>query len=868
MTWHRFFRRKYWDLERAREVEAYLEMETAENIARGMAAAEARNRARRKLGNSTLIREEIYRMNSIGFVETLWQDLRYASRVLRKSPGFTLIAVLSLALGIGANTAVFSVVHAVLLRPLPYPDPGRIVRVSKIGARIDSVSMPELEFWKEHSTSLTSAAGQQGTSSHMLVSGDKTEWIETMPVTGDFLRTLEISPALGREFTTDETRRGGPRAIILSDRLWRHVFHGDPATPGHVVTVDNQTYTVAGVLPATFWYPVDTDALVPLRTSGTVGDEGANTEMIARLKPGVTLEQAQAEMAALAPSFRGAAAGREDYHGLTATRYSNWLAGDVRTKLLLLFGAVGLLLLIACTNLASLLLARLAGRQKEIALRLALGSGSARLLRQFLTENILLGAGGAAAGLLAARWLLGGFLAAVPFKLPASGSIGLDLPVLAFTLAIALGTSLIFSLAPFLTTSRLDVNETLKSSGRSSGKGSARARSFLVVSEVALSVTLLVGAALLIHSLYRIYHERLGFDPHGLMTFRTPASSLQRRTVAQLRAFDADLADRLSAMPGVQSVAAVSVLPLTSQANFPAQREGHPEQSIGGMEIRHVSPSYFVAMGMPVVLGRSLSARDTVTALPVIVVNETVARTWWGNGSPLGDRVQVGMLKGRDLSGGEEKPREVVGVVADTKSIDPKKPPRPTIYLASAQTPWYDYGMNWVVRGNLTAGFAGQLRQVVAEIDPRQKVDRLRTMDEIVSATTTDTRFDAWLFGIFAVLALVLTSVGVYGLLAFSVARRTNEIGTRMALGASSGQVLRLVLKEGFVLTAIGLAVGLAGALALTRMLSTLLFGVTVRDPVSFVGVSGLLIAVGLVASYLPARRATKVDPLVALRNE
>jgi putative ABC transport system permease protein len=446
----------------------------------------------------------------------------------------------------------------------------------------------------------------------------------------------------------------------------------------------------------------------------------------------------------------------------------------------------------------------------------------------------------------------------------------LDLPVLAFTFAVALGTGLVFSLSPFFSSSRLDVHETLKASGRSTGSGGVRqrTRNLLVVSEVALSVTLLVAAALTIQSLYRMHRERLGFAPQGLITFWTPPTPERRRSAEALWNFEAALLERLRAVPGVRNVAAINVLPLTGKSNLPAQREGHADQSIGGMEIRIVTPGYFETMGIPILRGRTFTSHDTGATAPVVLVSETVARAWWPQGNPLGDRVVPCRFRGKDLDGCKESPREVVGVAGDTKTVELKSPPRPTIYIPAAQASWYDGGLHWVVRGNLSPTFAEQLRRAVAEMDPHQRVARVRTMDEILSSTTADSRFDAWLFGAFAALALALTAIGIYGLLSFTVARRTNEFGTRMALGASRGDVLRLVLKQGVTLTAVGLAFGLAGALVLGRSLSSLLFGVGATDPLSFAGVSVVLLGVGVLASYIPARRATKTDPMVALRYE
>ncbi|HUK14799.1 MAG TPA: ABC transporter permease [Bryobacteraceae bacterium] len=678
------FRRRQFENDLEEEMRFHLDMKTREI---------GRDAARPQFGNAALLREDSRAAWGWAAVESCFADCKYAARGLRKNPGFAAAAVLTMALGIGANAVIFSLVDAVLLRPLPYPQPGRLAHAVRTATQAGYVTMPELAFWKEHNTSFAALAGYRGASPGGLVLGERTVWVDAMPVTADFLSTLGVAPALGREFRPEETRANGPRAIILSNGLWRREFAADSAVLGRVVTFDNAGYTVVGVLPPGFWASGTPDALVALRFTGSGSDMGMNTEMIARLKPSVSFGKARAEMAALSEGFRRAHSGEEEYQPLTIEPYRHWLTGAVRPTLLLLFGATGLLLLIACTNLAGLLLARLAARQKEIAMRLALGSGAGRLLRQFVAENLLLSALGGRAGLAAAYWLLDGFVALVPFRLPASSPIRLDLPVLVFALAIVGGTSVLFSLAPFVNARRLRVHETLKSSGRWSGAGGAGGlgRSLLAVGETALSVTLLISAALLIHSLYRLHQERLGFDPHGVMTFATPSTALDRRHPETLRAFNAALLERLRATPGVRSVAAVSVLPLTNQGNYPVEHAGHPDQDIGGMEIRHVTPEYFATMRTAIVLGRPFDARDSETATPVILVNETVARRWWGQGNPLGDRVVVGRFRGKDLNpDSTEKPREVVGVVGDTKSVELKAAPRPTVYLPMAQTPSYD----------------------------------------------------------------------------------------------------------------------------------------------------------------------------------
>jgi predicted permease len=867
--WSRFLRRDDQDSDLAGEIESYIEHEIQEQVARGVEPDQARFAARKKFGNATLVREELYRMNSIGILDRLWQDTRYALRVLRKSPGFTTVAVLSLAMGIGVNTTMFSVLHAVLLRPLPYPESDRLVQVGHDGGR-QAAAIPEFEFWREHNRAFSSIAGYRGGGERRLSQGNSHDWISTLTVTTDFVRTLGVAPALGREFLADETLPTGPRAIILSNGLWRRSFGADPMVIGRTVTLDEDTYTIVGVLPAQFWFVQAADALVPLRPTGSLSDTGTNTQLIARLQGGITIEEARAQMPAIAAAFRQAYAGNSlvsrEYRGLSMMPLRDRLVGDLRTNLLLLFGASGLLLMIACSNLATLLMTRFAMRGKELAVRLSLGGSIGRLMAQFFVENLLLAALGAAAGLLTGYWLLQGLLAWMPFDLPVSAPVKLDGVVLAFTTGVAAITALFFTLVPLLSTQRLNVHEMLKSAGRTAGSIRPGTRSALIVGEVALSTTLLIAAGLLIQSLYRLHQQQLGFSPQDLFTFETPLSPARQRNPADRMQFTNSMLERLKAVPGVESVAATNVLPLVGWGNLPTQREGHPEQSIGGMEVRAVTPGFFELMGAPVRRGRSFTEADSRSALPVAMVNETLQQRWWPEGNAIGDRLVIGRFRGKAFL--NDPPREVIGVAGDmkTKLADL---PWPTVFVPMPQAEKIGNSqLSWIVRARSHSGLDQELRRAVADVDPGQRIRRLRAMNEIVASTTSDARFNASLFGLFAVVALASAVVGVYGLVSFLVAQRRQEIGTRIALGAGKADVMKLFLTQGVALSAAGVMVGVACGYAVSRWMASLLSGVQPRDSATFVVASLVLLAAALAATYVPARRATKIDPMTALRCE
>ena len=807
-------------------------------------------------------------------MRTLTHDLKYGLRMLGKSPGFTAVTVLTLALGIGANTAIFSVLNGVLLRPLPYPRPNEIVQMNlqwRDGVLNDTLTAPEFEFYRDHSSAFAAMAGIRGGGEVSIKRGNTTEWIRSLRVTDGFFPVLGVRPAIGRGILRDETRPGGAQVAILSDSLWRSAFGADPAVIGRQLEMDDMVYTVGGVMAPGFTFVGQpADVFIPLQLGRNIEDTGMNTHVIARLGPGTSLAQAQANIDVVFEQFRRQGSAQSGQQGIQLESYQKWLAGDLRTSLLMLFGAVGFLSLIACANVASLIMARTSSRQREISIRLALGADRWQMLQQFLSESLLIALIGGAAGLLAASWVLKGLVSSIPWELPSSAHVELDGRVLAFTLLLAAGTSLVFGFTSYWQASKLDLNTSLKEGGSRGAISTPRnrMRSALVVGEAALSLMLLVGAGLLIESLYYLHQQKLGFDPHNVYTMATPFAPAAKLTVPQIWNFEQEVLRRIRVAPGVVSAAAISKLPLTGPNNLPTQQEGRPEHSIGGMEYRAISPQYFRTMRIPILQGRGFQETDTTLSTPVAIMSETVARAWWNGKSPIGDRIVVGEYQGRQFPEVLEPPREVVGVVPDVKNLAVDEAEPTTVYVPASQLFRPINSTAWVVRANGSLALGAVLREAVAAVNPDQRVLGVQSMSEIVARNVARPAFNALLMGIFAGLALALTSVGIYGVLSFHVARRTHEIGIRIALGARRANVLRMVVAEGVALVTVGIVIGLAGALALSRFLSSLLSGVRTTNISTYVAVSGVLLAVALVASYIPARRATKVDPLVALRYE
>jgi putative ABC transport system permease protein len=804
-------------------------------------------------------------------MNNLLNDIRYSLRLMIKSPGFTAVAVLTLALGIGANTAIFSVVNAVVLRPLPYPHSERLVRGTwqfETG-EIDAVTALVFEYWKDHTGAFESVAGYSGINSGFnLAGGTEPERVRGLQVSEGFFRVLGVEPALGRGFLAEEDRPGFTPVVVVSDGLWRRYFGSDPDLIGKEVQVNGRSRTVVGILPPAFQFEAPIDVLLPLQLKADVRDDGQNTGLIARLRPDVSRDQAQAEVEQLLPEFRREYPNhlQAGERGMRLVGYQQSVVGNAGKTLWLLFGAVGLVLLIACANVANLLLARASVRKGEIAIRIALGASRGRLMRQMLTESWLLALAGSFAGLLVAQWGVPALLAFTPRNLPRFQEIRLDHQAVFFAGFASLVTSLLFGVVPAWRATRLDVTEAIKSaSSRSSaGKRDSRVRGLLVISEVALSIVLLIGAMLLIESFIKLRAVSLGFDPNQVTTAQASLTSQRYRTTAEVWAFQQRVLDRLSSLPGVAAAATASNVPLERGLRMGVGIEGGGERNVQTVWVRAISPRYFQTLKIPIVSGREFNDADTETSALVVIVNETLAKRHWPGRDAEGEQIS---RQGKAL--------QVVGVAGDVREMALDQSVEPTIYVPTAQMPdglmvamnrWFL--TSWIVRATGPVDLTAALHEAMREADPQIPVANVRPMTQVINASVASQQFILLLMGVFAGLALVLTAVGIYGVLSYQVSQRTNEIGIRMALGAGVSDVLKLVVAHGLRLTLIGVAIGVVAAYGLTRLIAHLLFGVSATDPVAFIVVILLLTGVALGACFVPARRATKVDPMVALRCE
>jgi putative ABC transport system permease protein len=799
-------------------------------------------------------------------LEQLFKDVRYGLRMLRRRPGFTAVAVLTLALGIGANSAIFSVVNAVLLRPLPYPEPEQLVSVyeSLPQGGTGSVSVPNLIDWRAQSDVFTGIAAYQY--------GDFNLQEEQQPVravgvyvTPNFFDVLGVTPEAGRAFLEGEDAAGRERVVVLSDKLWRRAYGADAGLVGRDIFIGGEKYTVAGVMPPSMQFPSPSAELwVPLVFSDSQraarGQHAFNT--VARLKPGVSLEQAQAQMSTIGRILEQQYPAQQEGRGVTLSLVQEEAVQYVRPALLILLGAVGFVLLIACTNVANLLLARAASRRKEVAIRSALGAARWRLVRQFLTESVLLALLGGAAGLVVASWTVRALSALAAGYLARAGDVGLDWRVVAFTTALSVLTGVAAGLAPALHVSRADVQETLKESGNagSSARGTWL-RSGLAVAEVASALVLLVGAGLLVKSFLRLQQVESGVRPENVLTMRVSLPAARYDTAQKAGLFYREVLGRVSALPGVEEAGVINMLPLQRYgSNGEIQVEGRdplPPGRIPLTEYRRASTGYFKALGIPLLAGRLFDASDERDTSRNIVVSQSLARTFFPEGDAVGKRIKTG---GPDWW-------TIVGVVGDVRQAGLAQPSRPELFFP--YTANRDDGMTLVVKGaNDPADLTAAVRGEVQSVDPNQPVYNVRTMQEVIDLSISNSRLNMTLLGAFAALATLLAVVGIYSVMSYLVTQSTREIGIRVALGASRANILRLVVGQGLVLTLTGVGVGALAAFGLTRLMSSLLYGVEGTDPATYALVSALLLLVALAACYVPARRATKVDPMVALRYE
>lgn len=823
------------------------------------------------------------------FLENLWRDVSYGARVLWQKPAYSAIAVLTLALGIGANTAIFSVVNTVLLKPLPFAEPDRLMALGQQSAQ-DRAALSQFSFRnfadvRDQSRSFDRLAAYYNI--NLTLTGDRdAQLLRGTVVTADLFPVLGVSPALGRTFLTEEDAAGGGpagRPAILSWQCWQEQFGGDAGVIGRAVDLNDARFTIVGVMPAGFRFPVQpqpTDvwistALDNERPPGPgaimVARGYRGWRAIGRLKPGVTFEQAQSEAEVIAASLAAQFPEANKDMGIGVRPLLESVVGNLRPTLLILLGAVACVLLIACVNVANLLLERAISRQREIKVRLAVGASGARLVRQLLTESLLLAGLGGVGGILLAVWGTEVIVALSPESLARVAETELDARVLAFTALVSFATGIAFGLAPALLISRTNLAESLKDGrrGATASVQTNRTRSLLVVAEVALALVLLVGAGLLINSLVRLQRVEPGFNPQQIMAFNV-APSADRTSDPQLIAdFYRELTTQLKALPGVVNASAVFQLPLAgSGATTSVAIEGRPVPHADrpSVVIHMAAPEYFRTMGIPMVKGREFTDRDNLSSPPVLIINETLARQYFPNEDPLGKRVAPGFstLPVRDDESGM---REIIGVAADVKHRSLQGDPQPEIYFAQSQMPMA--AMTVVVR---TAGDPRALqataRSVVQSLDKNAPVYGVRTVEEILDRSVATPRFNTLLLGLFAAVALILTTVGLYGVISCSVSENTPQIGIRVALGAQRSDVLKLIVGQGVLLAIVGVVIGLAAAYGLTRWLSSLLFGVGSTDPGTFMAVAVLLLCVAAAACYLPARRAMNLDPMVALRQD
>jgi predicted permease len=852
------------------ELRFHIEQRTAENIAAGLSSEEAAREARKRFGNFQTVREQCRERRGMRWIENFIQDVRFGARQLRKNPGFTTVAVLTLALGIGANTGIFSIVNGVLLKPLPYEQPGQLVQVWEApepGKRV-TVSPGAFMDWREHNTVFESLSLEQDVAMNLTDDGEP-ESVSGLGMSASGLQILRSRPLLGRVFAPDEDQPGKDKVVVLTQEFWKRRFGSETNIVGRAIKLAGESYTVIGVLPQRFLPWDKAEFVVPTAIAPRDANERSADwlQVIGRLKPGVSVEQAQAAMNALAARLRPLyPASKKDWRVAVVPLHEQ-VTGDIKPTLLVLLGAVGFILLIACANVANLLLARASGRQREIAIRTALGASRGRLMCQMLVESVVLSLLGALLGLAVAFWGVSAIHHFTFVNLPRVNEVSLDLRVLGFALAVSLLAALGFGIVPALQASHPNLSTTLKDNARSSGMSSRnRVRSALVISEVALALILLTGAGLLLNSFVRLTNVPAGINPQHALTMEVTLPDKKYPDREQRAVFWERVLERVGNIPGVEAAGEIGNLPLAGNAAMTSFSViGRPQQPDEGIDtdFDFCTRNYFRAIGTPLLAGREFDARDKVGSPRVVIINQAFARAYFPNEDPVGQRIHLEVFTKKIDEGWE-----IVGVAGDVRQRALGLPPHPTVYRPRAFS-FFGGGGYLVVR---TAGaplaMAGSVRKAILEVDSSQPVSGVRTMEEVISTSLVSRRFILTVLGGFAASALLLAAIGLYGVIAYHVSLRTREIGIRMALGATRGNAIAVVLRQGMGMVGIGILLGIAGSVALTRVLVNMLYEIKPTDPLTLSTVSLLLAGIGLLACLLPARRAARVDPMVALRHE
>jgi putative ABC transport system permease protein len=866
------------DQDFAHELEAHLDMLTDENIRRGMAPEQARRAARIRLGGLTQLQETNRELHGLPIIETFLQDASFALRMLRKNPGFTAVAVLTLALGIGANTAIFSVVYAVLLKPLPYSNSQQLFTVFEIqpeeGEKGTGWSFLNFDDLRRQNSIFTELAGTQFHQLTLNGRGDPTV-VNTSITTPELFSVLDAKPLAGRVFCSADGKLGAPPVAILSENLWRDLFAADPKIVGRTIELDKRPFTVVGIMPAEFRYPLlnEPDQIwIPLVQDPVFGQfmpsrGGHWLRVIGRLKPGISIARARAELDTLGASLAAQFPAENRGWQIRMLPLQQILVGDVKSPLLVLLGAVGLVLLIACANIANLLLTRATSRAREMAVRTALGAGRNRIVRQLLTETAVLGLLGGALGIALAHWGVQAISSFLPHNFPHVNAIRVDHLILYFALLLSLAAGCAFGLAPALFAANANLQSSLREGGGRSGESISRrrARSFLAAAEIALAMVLLVAAGLLLRSFAKLMSVNPGFDVQHTVQANIDLPISQYSTQQQWSEFSTTLLANIQAQPGMQDSAIVVPRPIgDGQVNLSVEIAGNPPLAAGTSRTADyvsVSPEYFRVMAIPLLAGRAFDRRDILSSPRVTLISQAFARLYFANQDPLGKWITFGLPPEGLVA------RQIVGIVGDVRDVSLGQNPGPMMYVPYAQSPFW--GANLMVKTSLgPASVAATIREAVRKIDKDLPLTGVAQAPEIIDASAAQSKFRTLLLSLFAAMALVLAATGIFGVISYSVACRRNEIGIRMALGASRSAILRMILRETLTLTLAGLALGLPCALAASRLIAHLLFAVSTYDPLTLTTVAAALAVVAAAAGYIPARRAMRVDPVIALRYE